>query len=114
MRSIVIAGLLACSLTSCVAEQPATGETLVKLGDTCKGYGFAPGTQNYAACLMQLDQNRIAENRSRRLRVASAMSNMGNQMQANARANQLSAAINRPVTCTSTPGYGGTYRTNCN
>lgn len=77
-----------------------------KLGETCQAYGFKPGTDQFAQCIFQLDQNRIAENRRRRIAVGEALSEAGDNMQRN-------AAANRPINCTSTPGYGGTVQTRC-
>jgi hypothetical protein len=92
-------------LASCQSEQPATGKALEKIVATCAGYGFNAGTDAYAACVLQLDQNRIAQNRNTRLRIGAALSAAGNGMQAN-------AAANRPVNC-STYRLGSTLQTRC-
>jgi len=113
MKKMIAAALAAFALTACVSEQPATGETAAKLADSCKNYGFRPGSDAYSACLLQLDQNRISENRRKRLAFAQALSDTGEQMQANARANQISNSMNRPINCTSRPTYGGVVNTSC-
>ena len=111
MRKIVM--LLVFGLTACVAEQPATGEKLVSLQNQCKAYGFKAGSDNLNACVFQLDQNRIASNRQKRIAFGEALSDTGYQMQENARTQQLINATNRPLNCTSTPSYGGTVKTSC-
>lgn len=100
----VIAACVA--LSGCQSESPAKGETLVKMQAQCAAYGFKPGTDVYAACVYQSDQNRISQNRDARLRFAAAMQNAGAQMQAN-------AAANRPKTCYTSKGYGNNYTTRC-
>lgn len=112
MKAVLIS-VTVLALTGCVAEQPANQQQVQKLGEQCMTYGFKPGTDQFNACIFQLDQNRIAENRRRRIAIGNALSETGDQMQANARNQQMINAVNRPVTCNSTPGYGGTVRTNC-
>lgn len=94
------------ALAGCQSESPAKGETLAKMQAQCAAYGFKPGTDVYAACVYQSDQNRITENRNARLRFAAALQQTGAQMQAN-------AAANRPRTCYTSPAYGNTLRTTC-
>lgn len=94
------------ALAGCQAESPAKGETLAKIKAQCEAYGFKPGTDVYAACVYQSDQNRITENRNARLRFAAAMQHAGAQMQAN-------AAANRPKTCYTSKGYGNNFTTTC-
>jgi len=86
-------------VAGCQTEAPATGETAKKLAASCTGYGFKPGTQEHAMCVYQLDQQRIAGNRNRRMAVGMAMAGMGAGMQRNA----AMMSANRPVNCTSTP-----------
>jgi len=54
----------------------------------CAGYGFAAGTDAYAACMMQMDRDADEVGRQRQRAVGQAFQNMGNSMQQN-----------RPVTC---------------
>lgn len=104
----VVFGLAA--LTACVSEQPATQAQAQKLGETCQAYGFRPGTDTFAACIFQLDQQRIGSNRQRRMTAGMAMANAGSQMQANA---ARAPMIRTPMTCTSTPGLNGALHTSC-
>lgn len=107
MKIVSVGVIAACiALSGCQSESPAKGDTLAKLQARCAAYGFKPGTDAYAACIYQSDQNRIAQNRDARLRFAAAMQQAGAQMQAN-------AAANRPRTCYTSKGYGNTYRTTC-
>lgn len=91
---------IVCLLTGCQSEQPANQVQAQKLGETCQAYGFKPGTDQFAVCIFQLDQQRIASNRQRRMAIGAAMGNMGAQMQA-------AGAANRPINCTST--LSGTF-----
>lgn len=91
MRYLLLLAALGVAVSACQSEQPATGATAAKLGATCAGYGFKPGTDSYSACVFQLDQNRIAENYNRRMRVAAALSAAG-----------AASQPPRPVTCTRT------------
>lgn len=114
--SLALATLLAVTvLTGCVTEQPANAVQAAKLGDTCTTtYGFSPGTDGYRQCVFQLDQQRIASNRQKRIAIGQAFSDAGDQMQANARHQQAIAAANRPVNCTSRQSYsGGQVYTTC-
>lgn len=111
MRKIML--LSVAVLASCTTDRPADQQQVQKLGEQCMVYGFKPGTDAFNACIFQLDQSRIAENRRKRMVIAGAFSDMGDEMQANARNQQLVNAMNKPVNCTSTR-YGGTVRTNCN
>jgi len=92
-------------LAGCQSEKSATGKTLADLQAQCTAYGFTPGTDVYAACVYQSDQNRIAQNRAARLRFAGAMQRIGQNMQAQ-------AAANRPRTCY-TNQMGSTLTTQC-
>ena len=105
--------LVALGLSGCIAEQPATGEKLVDLQNQCKAYGFKAGSDNFNTCVFRLDQNRIASNRQKRIAFGEALSDTGYQMQENARTQQLTNAMNRPMNCTSTPSYGGAVKTSC-
>lgn len=110
---IVIVAALSASLYGCATEQPANPEQFQKLGETCQKYGFKPGSDQFAACIYQLDQQRIADNRQRRMAAAMAMQGMSNSFNANAAAMNQQAIANRQVNCTSTPGMNGVVRTAC-
>lgn len=99
-------------LEGCQSESPATGKTLAAIQSQCAAYGFKPGTDVYATCIFQADQNRINANRDARLRMAAALQQTGAQMQQNANQQAMINAMNRPRTCTTT-GYGNTLRTQC-
>lgn len=92
------------ALAGCQSEKPATGKVLAEINGQCAAYGFKPGTDAFAACVYQADQNRIDANRNRRMMAGMALHNMGVQMQAN--------AVIRPRTCTSRM-VGATLQTQC-
>jgi len=100
------------ALSSCQSESPAKGKTLAAIEAQCTAYGFKPGTDVYAACVYQSDQNRINQNRNARLRFAAALAQTGQQMQQNASNQAMVNAMNRPRTCYTT-GYGSTLTTRC-
>jgi len=100
------------ALSSCQSESPAKGKTLAAIEAQCTAYGFKPGTDVYAACVYQSDQNRINQNRNARLRFAAALAQTGQQMQENASNQAMVNAMNRPRTCYTT-GYGSTLTTRC-
>lgn len=113
MRRLLLVGLSALMLTGCITEQPATGAAAAKLAETCKSYGFKPGTDQFAVCVFQLDQNRMASNRQRRMAIGAAMAGTGAQMQANAARQSALATASRPTTCRSVAAAGGVVNTTC-
>ncbi|MES5044086.1 hypothetical protein ABVB72_02260 [Rhizobium nepotum] len=94
------------ALSGCVAEQPATGQDLANIHASCRNYGFKQGTEQYTACVYDMDQRRISSNRDRRLRFANSMSMMGAGIQAQNNINAMSRPIN--TTCSRNG-----YYTNC-
>lgn len=79
------------------------------LAKRCLDQGVRAGTKQMENCLIaevQAEQYKRYENRRQMQAMGDAMQNAGNQMQAN-------AAMNRPVNCTSTKGYGNVVRTTC-
>jgi hypothetical protein len=72
-------------LSGCVAEQPAKGAALTELQASCETYGFKAGTDGFSMCILQLDQQRMANARDRRMAVADSLQQTGASMQANAR-----------------------------
>ena len=58
MRQLTIAGLglVAALLAGCNAEEQQKLDV-----QACSGYGFKPGTNEYATCMMQTAQNRAAQ-----------------------------------------------------
>jgi hypothetical protein len=71
-------------LSGCVAEQPAKGAALTELQASCEAYGFKAGTDAFSTCILQLDQQRMANARDKRMAVAASLQQMGAGMQANA------------------------------
>jgi hypothetical protein len=71
-------------LSGCVAEQPAKGAALTELQASCEAYGFKAGTDALSMCILQLDQQRMANARDKRMAVANSLQQMGAGMQANA------------------------------
>jgi uncharacterized lipoprotein YajG len=113
MKFRALGCLAACLLLAgCQSEKPATGKVLAEIQAQCQAYGFQPGTDVFAACVYQSDQNRIAGNRNRRMAAAMMLQQTGQQMQQNAQNQQMINAMNRPRTCTTT-GFGNTLRTTC-
>jgi hypothetical protein len=104
MKRSIFAVFLASTLVSaCQSEMPAKGEELSKLKAQCETYGFAPGSSQYAACLLELDQTRINRNIDRRKAFGAALSGIGNGMQ---------AANRNRITCNTSP-IGRSYTTRC-
>ncbi|MGH6797045.1 MAG: hypothetical protein ACREDI_01500, partial [Roseiarcus sp.] len=58
MRRLTIAGLglLAAFSAGCNSEEQQKIDV-----QACSGYGFKPGTSEYASCMMQTAQNRAAQ-----------------------------------------------------
>ena len=113
MKFKFISAVVAClAIAGCQSEKPAAGKVLAEINAQCQAYGFKPGTDAFAGCVYQSDQNRISGNRERRLRTAAAFQQMGAQMQAQAQQQQMINAMNRSRTCYTT-GYGNTLRTQC-
>lgn len=97
MRRLLSAAGAAILLTACQTEQPANQAQVQALGETCQAYGFQPGTNEFANCIFQMDQQRIDNNRQKRMAVAGALQGVGRGMQ------QRAQAYRPPVRCTSTP-----------
>lgn len=82
----------------------------------CYAQGVKPRTREMQICTQQeitREQATRAANTQRRIAFGQAMSNMGDQMQQNARNQAVINSMNRPINCTSTPGMNGVVRTNC-
>jgi hypothetical protein len=75
IRTIALVAL-AVGIAGCSTTTPA--ERLAQNQTTCERYGFKTGTDAYATCLMNLDQNQAQEERDRMRRVGAALSQMGN------------------------------------
>lgn len=48
---------------------------------SCASYGFRPGTEGYANCMMRMDMAAKAEDRDRRRRIGAGLQAMGQAMQ---------------------------------
>ncbi|MBP1874013.1 hypothetical protein J2Z19_003732 [Ensifer adhaerens] len=97
MKLYIAAALAAAiGLSGCVSNEPATGKAAEKLTQTCKNYGFKPGTDAFASCYLQLDQKRIEDNNKTAMAISGTLSNMGDNMRQN-------SSSSRSTTCTSTP-----------
>jgi hypothetical protein len=98
----------------CAALAMASGCTevdreaqLQDFNKTCQlTYGFKTGTPEFSQCMMTLDQGAQADADRRRMAAAAAMQSASTGF-------YNSAAAMRPITCTQTPGYGGTVTTRC-
>ncbi|MFG6591289.1 hypothetical protein [Sulfitobacter sp. 1A12157] len=89
---ILIAAL---PLLAACAEQIAAKAT-----ESCEGYGFTPGSEQFAVCVMK-------ETQSRKAALAAAIADSGDSF------NQ-SMNANRSMSCTShVPAYGSYVRTTC-
>ncbi len=64
MRVSIVLGSLAAllALTACQTLTPE--ERRARYVDTCRGYGFRPGTDPMAGCLLDLEMDRRADNRA--------------------------------------------------
>ncbi|MFK3689125.1 hypothetical protein ACI2J4_02465 [Agrobacterium tumefaciens] len=64
MRVSIVLGSLAAlmALTACQTLTPE--ERRARDEATCRGYGFRPGTDSMAGCLLDLDLDRRADNRA--------------------------------------------------
>jgi hypothetical protein len=91
MKTLMIVAV-AVLLAGCSSMSPQGRAELAALDEsTCTGYGFKRGTDNYAICMMRLDQSRDSAARDRRSRSGDALIRMGNQL------------LNPPsITCTTT------------
>lgn len=85
--------LLACLLLSgCMGRSPE--QRFAEAQDACQNYGFKPGTEPYAQCMMRLDLVMQEQDYSRRQAIAQDLQDW--------------AARNRTTTCnTSAQVYGG-------
>lgn len=67
MRFLAIIAVL--TLCGCSSMKPA--DLALADNNRCIGYGFKPGTDAYAQCRMQVDQQRVAANRETIRRITS-------------------------------------------
>jgi len=92
MRTVLIAALTVgvAALAGCNTG-PATPEEASLIQSQCQSFGFKPGTDAFANCVLQMDQARVADARDRRQRVGAALAQVGQAQQRTYR---------QPVTCT--------------
>lgn len=69
-------------------------------------YRLRPGTPEFVQCMAIKEQAKAARDERARIAVAAGMQNMGASM-------QRQAAMNRPMNCTYSAGYGNTVRQTC-
>lgn len=74
------------ALTACVS-QPANPKQMANHSMACQAYGFKPGSDQFAACMFQMDQNRMAAEQQQ---IAEARSRIRT-------AAMIIAATNRPT-----------------
>lgn len=112
---ILVAVVGAALLVSCQTKQidelsySERKELAAQIAKRCADQGYPDGHREQEACIRQEISKEYAGRRHAQIRRANAamiLSQTGANMQS-------SAAINRPWNCTSSPGYGGTVRTNC-
>ncbi|NVM43185.1 hypothetical protein HWX16_23150 [Ochrobactrum intermedium] len=112
--AIIVLGA-ALSLSACQTkpiEQMSYTEVKALAGEIqkrCYAQGVKPNSREYDMCIRQeisREQSTRVANRQRQIAFGEAMSEAGANMQRN-------AAMNRPVNCTSSRGYGTTINTTC-
>lgn len=87
-----------------------------KIMQRCIDQGVKLGTPQMQDCLTVEARRDAAiryNNAQRQQRFAEALRDAGNQMQANARHQQMINAMNRPINCRTQPMGAGTYSTSC-
>lgn len=99
-------GMLA--LSGCQSSDMTVAEEIQEYGGRCQAYGFKPGTDAYANCVLQFHDQQVASDRQRRTAMAAAVAGAGDSM---SNTYKPSPAVN----CTSRQSYsGGTVYTRCN
>jgi hypothetical protein len=63
MKYLLLFAALALGPTLAGCETMSPQEAQVSEENQCTGYGFHPGTDAYSQCMLQLDQNRAANDR---------------------------------------------------
>lgn len=97
MRYLIAIALLCLPLAGCGSMM--VGQTRAELLEAdrsqCADYGFRRGTDAYADCMMQQDQDRQARADRARRALGKTLAQVGQNM---------SRPTTRPVTCTTHPG----------
>jgi len=100
MKKFALAALAAILLAGC---QTTTPEAQIAANQgKCTGYGFSPGTDAFAACMMQMDRDYAEANRRAQQALGQSMQELGESMQRQ----------NQTVTC-NTYGNAGYSTTTC-
>ncbi|KKB77317.1 hypothetical protein VW29_18305 [Devosia limi DSM 17137] len=86
MKKIILLVGAAVLLAGCQTTSPE--ERLANQNATCAGYGFKPGTDGFANCMMQMDRDEQADYRRRQQELSDSMYDMNRSMR-----------MNRPVIC---------------
>jgi len=102
-KVFVLAALLATPIAPALA-QPQQQDIA-----TCRAYGFKPGTDNFAGCMMQLDQQRQNDQKQRLRAFGLALGMFGRSLQQPAAPAYVPP---RQLNCTS-QNFGGIVHTNC-
>lgn len=112
---ILFAVVGAALLVSCQTKQidelsySERKELAAQIAKRCADQGYPDGHREQQACIRQEISKEYADRQNAQLRRANAamiLSQTGANM-------QRSAAMNRPLSCASSPGYGGVVQTNC-
>lgn len=96
MKLLIIVAATGLILAGCATTTPE--ERTASAQGSCVGYGFQPGTDGFASCMMQMDLQAQETDYRRRQAIANGLQQMGQSMQ-----------NNRPVTCNT---YGTANRGN--
>ncbi|MGN7962190.1 hypothetical protein [Brucella sp. 22210] len=118
MKSILILASSLIVLAGCqgtpIGDAMIGKEKLAAMDDSyCKSIGAAPNTNAYVQCRMFKTAQREQSHQRAYSRASASLANTGNQMQANARNQQLINAMNKPVTCTRVPSPAGYASVRC-
>src|SRR5690606_9542524 len=112
-----LVGLAGCETTPVhelsYSEQQEWAKQIVQ---RCYDQGIGPNSPQLSDCVRAealRDASLRYTNAQRQQRFAEALRDAGNQMQANARHQQMINAMNRPINCRSQPMGAGTYSTSC-
>jgi len=101
MKKIVLLVGAAVLLAGCQTTSPEV--RLANQNATCAGYGFKPGTDAFANCMMQMDRDEQADYRRRQQELSDSMYDMNRSMR-----------MNRPVICNTVESVpGGSATTTC-
>jgi hypothetical protein len=103
MRAILFAVVV---LAGCQSDQLTVAEEIQQYGGQCQAYGFKPGSDAYANCVLQFHDQQAAADRQRRVAAAAFVANAGQSM---SDAYKPAPTMN----CTSQQRLGTVY-TSCN